>query len=78
LWWPGWPARDGVPQAAQDRQHVRQRGAAAEEISQGLTLAREPGPPPSLLPAGGTLVALDCEQDMDEAGGGVDRSHQHD
>ena len=37
----------GVPQSAQDRQHVRQRGAAAEEISQGLALAGEPGSPAS-------------------------------
>lgn len=68
----------GVPQSAQNRQHVRQRSAAGEEISQGLALAGEPGSPASLLPAGVTLITLNREQDVDEAGGGIDRSHEHD
>ena len=69
---------NGVPKAAQDGEHVRQGGAVAEEIGQRLTLADELRAPPRFLPAGVTLLPLDCEQDMNEAGGGIDRSHEHD
>jgi hypothetical protein len=52
----------------------------AEKVSQWLAMGREPGPPPSLLPAGVALIALNCEQDVDigedEAGGAQERAQR--
>jgi hypothetical protein len=58
----------GVPQAAQDGEDASQLRAVGEEVSQRPARPGEPRPPPWFLPAGGTLVVLKPEQDMDEAG----------